>query len=518
MAQSSTKMSPRQRMINLMYIVLTAMLALNVSSDVLDGFTQVHDGLARTNETVNERNETLYAQLRAFVDQNPSMGNEVFDKAVAVRAESQRIYLMIDSLKNAIILKADGVITSVENLQNRDDLEAASVVMLNPSTRRGERLRGEIDNFRAYVQDIVVDSVRRHNIEQALSTEAFQRPGYAGKQSWEESKFENQPAVAALTLLTKLQNDVRYAEGEALSTLTGQLIDVDLGSLHINEMNAFVVPQSRMVMRGSRYSADIMLAAVDTAARPEVYVGGKLIPGGHYEFTPTSAGSFTYSGTIRVPHSDGSVEEMPFTSAYTVFEPTATVSATMMNVLYAGIDNPISISVPGVAPSEVTASMTGGTLTRQGDHWVARSSAIGSEAVVTVSASVDGRSQNVGSTSFKVRKLPDPTAFIQIGSDRFKGGRAISKQQILSAKGVGAAIDDGLLDINFRVTSFQIVFVDSQGDGMITNSAGADFSPQQRERLRGLVAGHSIFFISGINAVGPDGVSRVLSPIEVRVR
>ena len=109
MAQSSTKMSPRQRMINLMYIVLTAMLALNVSSDVLDGFTQVHDGLARTNETVNERNETLYAQLRAFVDQNPSMGNEVFDKAVAVRAESQRIYLMIDSLKNAIILKADGV-------------------------------------------------------------------------------------------------------------------------------------------------------------------------------------------------------------------------------------------------------------------------------------------------------------------------------------------------------------------------------------------------------------------------
>ena len=158
MAQSSTKMSPRQRMINLMYIVLTAMLALNVSSDVLDGFTQVHDGLARTNETVNERNETLYAQLRAFVDQNPSMGNEVFDKAVAVRAESQRIYLMIDSLKNAIILKADGVITSVENLQNRDDLEAASVVMLNPSTRRGERLRGEIDTFRAYVQDIVVDS------------------------------------------------------------------------------------------------------------------------------------------------------------------------------------------------------------------------------------------------------------------------------------------------------------------------------------------------------------------------
>ena len=98
------------------------------------------------------------------------------------------------------------------------------------------------------------------------------------------------------------------------------------------------------------------------------------------------------------------------------------------------------------------------------------------------------------------------------------GGRALSKQQILSAKGVGAAIDDGLLDINFRVTSFQIVFVDSQGDGMITNSAGADFSPQQRERLRGLVAGHSIFFISGINAVGPDGVSRVLSPIEVRVR
>ncbi len=518
MAQSNTRMSPRQKMINLMYIVLTAMLALNVSSDVLDGFTQVHDGLARTNETVNERNETLYAQLQAFVEQNPAMGNEVFDKAIAVRAESQKIYMMIDSLKQAIILKADGVPTTVENLQNRDDLEAASVIMLNPSTRRGERLRGSIDAFRAYIQEIVVDSVRRHNIEQALNTAAFHRPGYSADQSWEESKFENQPAVAALTLLTKLQNDIRYAEGEALSTLTGQLIDVDLGSLHINEMSAFVVPQSRMVMRGGRYSADIMLAAVDTAARPEVFVGGKLIPGGHYEFSPTSAGSFNYSGFIRVPHADGTVEEMPFTSAYTVFEPTATVSATMMNVLYAGIDNPISISVPGVAPSDVSATMTGGTLTRQGDHWVARSSAIGTQAVISVSATVEGRSQTVGSTSFKVRKLPDPTAFIIIGNERFKGGRAISKQQIMSAKGVGAAIDDGLLDIDFRVTSFQIVFVDSQGDGMITNSDGANFSSQQRERLRGLVAGHSIFFISSIQAIGPDGVSRVLNPIEVRVR
>ena len=106
---------------------------------------------------------------------------------------------------------------------------------------------------------------------------------------------------------------------------------------------------------------------------------------------------------------DGSVDKRPFKSSYTVIEPMATISPTMMNVLYAGIENPISISVPGVPMNAVSATMTNGSLTRNGDLWVARPGQVGSEAVISVSAQMDGRSMNVGSMTFRVRKLPDPT-------------------------------------------------------------------------------------------------------------
>lgn len=512
-------MSPRQKMINLMYIVLTAMLALNVSSDVLDGFAQVHDGLKRTNETVTERNDAVYAQLESFATQNPEKGGVWFDKASEVRMEANRVFQLIDSLKGEIARQTDGDKADPDNIVNREDLEAAAVVMLNPATRKGQMLRGRIDGFRSYIQNIVTDSVKRMNIDKALSTAPFRRPGVVIPQTWEEAKFDNQPVVAAITLLTKLQNDVRYAEGEALTTLLSQ---VDAGDVRVNSMDAFVIPQSRMVMRGSRYGADIVMAAVDTTARPKVFVNGREIPAGRFELTPMQSGTFDYSGYIEVPHGDGTTSRHPFSSSYTVIEPTATVSATMMNVLYAGISNPISISVPGVPASSVSASMTNGSLSREGDHWVARPAKIGSEAVITVTASIDGRSQTVNTTSFKVRKLPDPVAYISLpgangSSERYKGGRPISKAALLNAKKLDAAIDDDMLDIDFRVKSFEIVFIDSNGDAAVRASEGANFSQQQKDRIRSMVR-KGRFYISRIKAIGPDGIERTLNPVEVLVQ
>ena len=156
--------------------------------------------------------------------------------------------------------------------------------------------------------------------------------------------------VAAITLLSKLQNDILYAEGEALSSLLSQ---VDAGDLRVNELNAYVMPQSRLVMRGGKYSANIVLAAVDTTQRPEIFIKGVKLDNdkGLYEVNTGSTGNFDYTGWLQVTHGDGTVTRHDFASSYTVIEPTATVSATMMNVLYAGIDNPVSISVPGVALS-----------------------------------------------------------------------------------------------------------------------------------------------------------------------
>lgn len=508
-------------MINLMYIVLTAMLALNVSSDVLNGFTQVEEGLKRTNSNVEQRNAAILNTLEAFARQNPDKGQKWYDKATEVRHVTDGIYLRIDSLKQLIVREADGSDGDVEEIQNRDNLEAASYVMLSGQHPRGARLRNDIDGYREYIASLMADSTKRANIELALSTDPVTRKGTLGKQSWEESKFDNQPVVAAITLLTKLQNDIKYAEGEALANL---LSNVDAGDVRVNELNAFVIPQSRFVMRGGRYSANIVLAAVDTTARPAVYVNGNRLGNdrGLYEIAPQATGSFDYKGYLEVPHGDGTVTRHPFESSYTVIEPTATVSATMMNVLYAGIDNPISISVPGVAMNNVSATMTNGTLTRSGDHWIAHPTKVGDEAVIAVTAQMDGKPLNVASTAFRVRKLPDPTPYIAFkdangAESRYKGGgRGISKTLLLNAPGIEAAIDDDLLNIQFKVISFETVFFDSMGNAIPEVSQGSQFSQRQKDSFRRLSRGKR-FYISRVKATGPDGITRDLAPIEVIV-
>lgn len=520
MAGSNQRLTPRQKMINLMYIVLTAMLALNVSSDVLDGFMQVEDGLARTNEHVAGRNNAIYSQLNAFAEQNPEKGRQWLEKATEVREYSERLFRSVDSLKMAIVVAADGKNADPTDIQRRDDLESAAVVMLNPATRRGEQLRLNIDSYRDFITSFVTDSAKRMSINAALSTDPFRKKGLATAQSWEEAKFENQPVVAAVTLLTKLQNDIRYAEGEALATL---LTNVDAGDVRVNELNAFVIPQSRLVMRGGKYSANIVLAAVDTTARPTIVINGKPLDNdnGIYELATGSTGSFDYSGYLEVAHGDGTTTRHPFSSSYTVMEPSATVSATMMNVLYAGIDNPIGISVPGVPNSAISATMSNGSLTRNGDLWKARPAKVGDNAVVTVTATIDGRQQTVNTTTFRVRKLPDPVAFITTTGanntpERYKGGRPISKAQLLAAKGIDAAIDDDMLNIDFKVLSFETVFFDSMGNAIPEVSNGAQFSQRQLDSFKRLSRGKR-FYISRIKAIGPDGVERTLQPVEVIV-
>jgi gliding motility-associated protein GldM len=392
--------------------------------------------------------------------------------------------------------------------------------MLAPVNNQGKKLRLRVDDYRNYIRQLMVDSAARLSIDRALSTEPIKRKGTLIPQTWEEAKFDQQPVVAAVTLLTKLQNDILYAEGEALSTLINQ---VDAGDVRVNELTAYVMPQSRLVMRGGKYSANIVLAAVDTTARPTVYVGGHKLGNdrGLYEVSTGTTGTFTYNGYLEVTHGDGTSTRHDFSSSYTVIEPMATVSATMMNVLYAGIDNPIGISVPGVAMSDISATMTNGTLTRSGDHWVARPSAVGKEAVVTVTANMDGHASTVATTTFRVRKLPDPTPFIAYNdgkgnTDHYRGGKPFAKSLLIAAGGLEAAIDDGLLDTRFKVLSFETVFFDSMGNAIPEVSDGANFSSRQKQSFQRLQRGKR-FYISRIKAVGPDGITRDLSPMEVIV-
>ena len=505
-------------MINLMYVVLMAMLALNVSSDVLEGFKLVDEGLKRTKVNSATQNEAIYKELEAAMKQNPEKTRQWYEKAQQVRRMSDSLYTFAENLKWEIVREADGDDADLDDIEGCDNLEAATHVMLAPSIGKGGKLKKAIESYREGITAMINDEAQKNIIKSNLSTDVPKKAKLMGK-NWQEYMFENTPVVAAVTLLTKLQTDVRHAEGEMLHQLVA---NIDVKDVRVNEIQALVIPNAQTVVRGGKFSAQIIMAAVDTTQRPEIYVGNTLLKSenGRYETICGSTGDFTLKGYLVMRNGNGETIRREFSQPYTVVEPSATVSATMMNVLYAGYQNPISVSVPGIPTNRISLSMTNGNLTKKdGGNYVAVPTKVGEDVTFTVTAQNEGRQQEMGKFTFHVRKLPDPTGYLDVpdgkgNANRFKGGR-ISKQAIVSAGGIGAAIDDGLLNISFRVLGFQTRFSDNMGNMVNEVSNSATFTPNQLNRIRSLTRG-KLFNISAIRVIGPDGIERTLtSPVEV---
>lgn len=298
--------------------------------------------------------------------------------------------------------------------------------------------------------------------------------------------------------------------------------DVKLVELNVSEMDAFVIPEKTTLYAGERFNSHVVMAAVDSTQRPEIYVNGSRLQAadGRYSFTAGGVGEHRFSGYILMKGKDGEEIRRNFSQKYTVLPVpnTATVAADLMNVLYAGYANPISISVPGVPANAISATMTGGSFVAKGNgHFVATPSAVGKDVTIHVTARDKGQVRSLPPFVFHVRKLPDPTAYIAMGTDRFKGG-ALSKGALMGATTIHVAIDDGLLDIPFKVLGFETVFFDNMGNAIPLASAGSNFSERQREEFRKLSRNRR-FYISHIKAVGPDGITRKLpAAMEVIVK
>jgi len=518
--------SPRQKMINLMYIVLTAMLALNVSSDVLNGFKLVEDSLRTSIGNSLIQNDALFAELEEYYQKNKVKAAEFYEGGKQVHSMTDSLYNYIQELKVRIVKEADGKNGDVNNIKNQENTEASNHVMLGAGRgiKEGKRLRLFIEEYKNKIVSMIQDPAKEQIILDNLKTEPSEKARKNNK-NWEEAWFEDMPVSAATTLLSKLQSDILYAESEVLHSLVSS---IDVGDFRVNQIRAYVIPTSKNVIRGGKYSADIILAAIDSTQLPMIFVNGKELPAaskGLYEAVTGATGNFPVKGYIEIPKRDGSgSSRYDFDESYTVVEPSATVSATMMNVLYAAYDNPIEISVPGVPTQFVSASSSGnGTLTAKGNgQWIAKPAKVGQDFVINVTAQVEGRSQAVANKAFKVRQLPDPTPYIEYADaegsvKRFKGGTGFSKTALMAADGVKAAIDDGLLNIAFTVVGFETVFHDSMGNAMIEVSNGTSFSERQKNQMRSLSRGKR-FYISRVTVVTPGtGEKRVISTIEVIV-
>jgi len=511
---ANTPRSPRQKMINLMYLVFIAMLALNVSVEVLDGFDLVEEGLEQTIETTESQNDIIIRRLTEINEDNPEKAGDAYRQAQDFKKRSDELFDYIQELKKRIAVEADGEDADVTDIQRRDGLSPSSVVMLGSSDKEGEKLKAALDAYRQLSVNLVMDGIKKENIRKRLSTDIPKKSRWDNK-SWEEAYFEQMPTTAAVTLLTKMQNDVRTVEGEVLADLYD---NVDAGDYRVNLLEAQVIPRSEFVMEGSPYQGRVVLSAVDTTKRPTFNIPG-INPDGEFSIGAGGAGlNKVFSGILRLSTPEGE-RDYPFRSEYHVVPRMSTIQVMEANVLYAGEPNRLTISVPGASNEQLRAAATNGTITKSGENWIATPAVPGTNMKISV---FNNRTNSlVSEQEFRVRILPDPTPYFEFPDangnlKRFKSGGRISKMAMLNVQNVGASIDDGLIDRQFDVLRFSVVVHDAMGNRIAAVSTSNRMTEEQKGLIRPLGRGKS-FYISDVKARGRDGVERDLATLEVRL-
>lgn len=509
---STNPRSPRQKMINLMYLVFIAMLAINLPEEVLDGFDMVDEGLNQTIKSSEAQNQLTFKSLTDINNQNPVKAEQWYLPAAQFSQQSDQLYNHIQDLKTRIVKRADGAKGDLNNIINRENIDASTEIMLVGINNEATKLKSSVDAYREQAIKLITGTSRKEIINTRLNTDKPKR-GNKENKDWEEALFEQMPTSVTVTMLTKMQSDIRATQGEVLSDLYNQIGAKDY---RVNSLQAEVVPKSEFVMEGGAYEGRVVLTAIDTTKRPTFSIPS-INANGEFRIGAGGVGiNKVFSGMVTLNTPDGEIITRPFKSEYHVVPRMTTIQVSEANVLYQGEDNKLTISVPGMSNDQLRVTATNGSITKAGQNWIAKPTKAGTNMKI----SVFNGTAFVSDQEFKVRLLPDPAPYIEYPDadgnlKRYKGGR-ISKTILVNATGVKAAIDDGLVDRQFAVLKFTTVFFDGMGNAIREVSSGSNFSERQKAQIRQLARGKS-FFISEVKVKGKDGVERDLTAIEVRI-
>jgi gliding motility-associated protein GldM len=553
------KETPRQKMIGMMYLVLTAMLALNVSVSVLDAFKIIDEGLEKTGITIQNKNKEIYTEFDQAFQLNQAKTALWRDRAIQVQERTEKLYSYIQDLKLRVLSEAErGKSAAIEGksinrdlIKNTTDYDTPHRIMIGDELSdksEARKLKNEITQFREFMLTLVKEKELpdqlKESISKGLDTEA-PTPKKGKKldpetSTWEYHKFGHSPLMGFLAIMSSVQIDLRNAESEMINYLYAQ---ISAGEVKFNELDAVVIPNSNYIIRGNPYKANIFLAARDTTQAPEIYVvegvnqpwiesidpvtGQKKytrkeglnytkLPAekgtgkGLYERSGSSIGQRTWGGIIEIKGPGGEPIIRPFSAEYMVAEGSVVVSPTKMNVFYLGVDNPVEISVSGVAGNKLRASASNGALDQRGNAWIMRAKRIGN-CMITVTAEIDGKWSTVGTKEFRVKAVPDPIATI----NNQKGG-GISKNVLMAQSGVVAAMPpDFDFDLKFTVTEYTVMAV-IQGFVQERKVKGNLFTQDVRNLINNLSKGNPVY-VQDIKAVGPDGSVRTLSTINFKL-
>jgi len=507
--------TPRQKMINMMYLVLTAMLALNVAKEVVDAFEVVDAGLVRTVENATAKNLQVFDAFKVQNEQNPVKVGEWYNKARKVRERSDTLVNFLEHLKELLVKEVDGEKYDIHNIKKKDDLNVVPLIMHNK--KKAVELRSAFDEYKEFLFSLMAennpDSLLINSINRSLDT--ADPPNLAGEnRTWESENFsQSLPLAAVVTILSKMQADVRNSEADMLNYLFSQ---IDAGTFKFNTIRAHIIPESNYVIEGGTYKAKIILAAYDTRENPVIKVNGKnvkVVNGiGQCELPATAPGDFNVNAEVHFRTPDGFQMKKAEPTKYQVARPSLTISPTKMNVFYVGVDNPVSISVPGIPSDKIIPSIDHGRLIKTKKGWIVRVTDPRKKSKISVVADINGSKRKMGEMLFRVKPVPDPVATIAESS-----GGIIDKQRLLIEEGIFANLKDFDFDLKFNVTKFSVITTNSAGYVVEKKSNSARFTTEQKDLLRTLSSGKRIY-IDNIVAKGGDGTVRELNAIAFRIK
>jgi gliding motility-associated protein GldM len=490
---------PRQKMINIMYLVLTAILALNVSAEILNAFKVVDSSLLKSNASIDASNTTLFESLKSKMEDPANR-----EKATLWNAKAQQAKKMADELYGKLEVFKDSLKRAsgynpekgIDNYKE-DDLDAATRLFI--VNGKGPQLLKDLQEFKDKV--LAIDPEIKKEFANKLPIDLTVPPSTTGSNnSWEYNYFHMTPTVAAVTILSKFENDIKNVENQIVTYCHNQIGAV---KLVFDKFQPIANANSTYLMPGQELVVQAGVGAFNSQAKPNITIGGTPIAVNENgvaekKFNVSGSGNQKVHVTINFTKPDGTPDKLEKDIEYTVGTPGGVAaSADKMNVFYIGVDNPVTVGSP-TGWDKTNVSMTGtATLSGSNGKFIAKGTSIG-KAVLNVTA--DGKTT---AFEFRVKRIPDPV--FKVGPS---SGGAIQAAVFKAQQFCRADLENFDFDARFQVVGGTVYFT------------GANFPVPQSVQLAGnnlgAIAqmakcgpGTSVIF-DQVQVVGPDGSKRTI--------
>ena len=451
---ASGKLSPRQKMINLMYLIFIAMIAMQMSKEVLSAFGYMNEKLTDNNATATVKNNAILENLATKAGEQPEKYSELHILASKVNELSVNFNDYLEINKEFIVKDI-----ALEDRKDYEAMDKRDIVdeyffLGDGYTPEGQEFLDQINGYRdQIVQLIGEDNPLAANIKERFDTSP--QDTEAGKQAWLKNRYEGFPLISTVTNLTSMQTDIKTTQSEIYGNLLGGQLESDVS---MSNYRTILIPEKSAFFQGENFKGKIVLGRYDASLVPsEVVVNGNNITtiedgGALLDFPAGGVGEREIKGKF-IFIENGQPVEIPIESSYAVIPKpnSAVISADKMNVVYRGVANPMTISIPGIPDNLVAATGKG---LRRGSgigKYIMTPEAGGKEVTIRVTGKLSDGSPVSSSQNFRIKDIPSP-----VGTIRKQFGIVQMPKASLEKATVGAALPDFDFDLSLNTSGFTI--------------------------------------------------------------